>query len=100
MRSATVEKWKTEDLTVYEANTWLAYQEVTNGGKKCCSLLKCNVCCEFEEPINKRHNFTRTFIDGSTNFKISSVIDHARSEIHKIALNLSKERVENQQRQS
>ena len=86
----TVEKWKTEDLAIYEANTWLAYKEQTTDGKKCCSLLKCKVCCEFEESINKRHNFSRTFIDGSTNFKISSVIDHAHSEMHKIALNLFK----------
>ena len=62
VRSVTVEKWKTEDLAIYEANTWLAYKEETIGGKKCCSVL----------------------------FKISSVIDHAHSEMHMIALNLFK----------
>lgn len=88
LRSETVEKWKSNDLATYDANVWLTYQEENIGGKKYCTSLKCKVCSEFEESINKRHNFSRTFIDGSANFKVSSVIDHANSEIHKIALNL------------
>lgn len=86
LRSETVEKWKSNDLVTYDANVWLTYKEENIGGKKYCTSLKCKVCSEFEQSINKRHNFSRTFIDGSTNFKVSSVIDHANSEIHKIAL--------------
>ena len=88
LRSGTVERWKSNDLAIYDANDWLTYQEENIGGKKYCTSLKCKVCSEFEESIDKRHNFNRTFIDGSTNFKVSSVMDHANSEIHKIALNL------------
>ena len=88
LRSETAERWKSNDLATYEANVWLTYDEEFIGGKKYCTSLKCKVCSEFETSINKRHNFSRTFIDGSTNFKVTSVIDHANSEIHKIALNL------------
>ncbi len=57
LRSATVEKWKSNDLAIYEANVWLTYQEENIGGKKYCTSLKCKVCSEFEESIDKRHNF-------------------------------------------
>lgn len=93
MKSETVERWKTNDLATYEAKTWLIYQEENIGGKKYCSDLKCKVCSEFEDSINKRRNFSQTFIDGSTNFKITTVIDHANSEIHKTALNLFRRKI-------
>ena len=40
LRSATVEKWKSNDLAIYEANVWLTYQEENIGGKKYCTSLK------------------------------------------------------------
>ena len=38
--------------------------------------------------INNRLKFSRTFIDRSTNFRLTNGIDHAKSKIHNIAFSL------------
>ena len=91
---ATVDKWKT-DLSIFEADTWLIYDGDECEKGKFCSTLKCTVCVEFEQAISKRRNFARPWIDGSVNFKLSDVIDHAKSEAHTAALALYKRRLGN-----
>ena len=90
---ATVDKWKKTDLAIFEAGTWLIYDVDKCEKGKFCSTLKCTVCVEFEQAISKRHNFARSWIDGSVNFKLSNVIDHAKSEAHNEALALYKRRL-------
>lgn len=46
------------------------------------------VCSQFESVIKNRPKFSKTFIDGSTNFKLTNLVDHAKSDIHKIAFSL------------
>lgn len=84
----TVEKWKHNDLAQYEADTWLDYDTSKTETGKYCTVLKCKVCTQFQSSIEKRKNFSRAFIDGSTNFRLTNVIDHANSDMHKIALSL------------
>ena len=88
-----MDKWKKTDLAIFEADTWLIYDVDKCEKGKFCSTLKCTVCVEFEQAINKRRNFARTWIDGSVNFKLSNVIDHAKSEAHNEALALHKRRL-------
>ena len=85
---ATVDKWKKTDLSISEADTWLIYDVDKCEKGKFCSLLKCTVCVEFEQAISKRRNFARLWINGSVNFDLSNVIDHAKSEAHNEALAL------------
>ena len=91
--SSTVEKWKKNDLAIFEADTWLVYEVDQSEMGKFCSSLKCTVCVEFEQGIKKRRNFSRSWIDGSANFKLSNVIDHAKSDAHNEALALYKRRM-------
>ena len=85
---ATVERWKHQDLAQYEAESWLTYEsEKTKRGHYCIAL-KCKVCSQFESVIKNRPKFSRAFIDGSTNFRLTNVVDHANSDTHKTALSL------------
>lgn len=86
----TVEKWKKEDLANFASEDWLVYEieRSRSGEGKYCSLLRCKVCQEYENSIHNRKNFSRVWIGGSTNFKLTNVVDHAKSEAHKIAVSL------------
>ena len=85
---ATVERWTGEDLADLQAEFWLTYNRKKTGKANYYSALKCHVCTQFEPMINNRPKFSRTFIDRSTNFRLTNVIDHAKSKIHNIAFSL------------
>ena len=91
---ATVERRKKEDLANFEADSWLVYEVDKSDGRKFCSRLKCTVCVEFEHVIKQRRNFSRSWIDGSVNFKLSNVLDHAKSEAHTVALSMFKRKLD------
>lgn len=46
-----------------------------------------------EQTISKRRSFARSSIDGSVNFKLSNVIDHAKSDTYNEAMALYKRRL-------
>ncbi|RMX52274.1 hypothetical protein pdam_00007915 [Pocillopora damicornis] len=50
---------------MFEADIWLVYDVDKCEKGKFCSMLKCTVCVNFEQVINKRCNFSRSCIDGS-----------------------------------
>ena len=56
--------------------------------KSLVSTLWCEVCRKYERRIDSKKNFSRAWIDGSTNHKTSNVVDHASSEQHKAAIAL------------
>lgn len=85
---ATVERWKHVDLAQHEAVSWLTYESEKTSKGYYCSALKCKVCIMFESVVKNRPKFSRAFIDGSTNFRITSVLDHCKSDFHNIALSL------------
>ena len=84
----TVERWTGEDLADFQAELWLTYNRKKTGKANYCSALKCHVCTQFEPMIKNRPRFSRAFIDRSTSFRLTNVIDHAKSEIHNIAFSL------------
>ena len=88
-----MDKWKKTDLSIFEADTWLIYGVDKCEKGKFCYALKFTVFVKFEQAISKRHNFATSWIDGSVNFKLSNVIDHAKSEAHNEALALYKRRL-------
>jgi len=65
--------------------TWLGC-ELEKGDSAYVATLHCLVCKQFEEHIQSRRNFSSVWITGSTNKKLSNVIDHASSESHKAAM--------------
>ncbi|KAL5491664.1 hypothetical protein EMCRGX_G016996, partial [Ephydatia muelleri] len=48
--------------------------------------LYCDVCKKYEANIQSLKNFTTTWITGSTNQKVSNVVDHASSDVHRAAM--------------
>jgi hypothetical protein len=81
----TVEKWKSELADLYVAE-WLEYAVDSNGKVK---SLTCKFCTAFEDRIKTMDNYSNVFVKGSTNFKKSAVIDHAKiSNPHAKALKL------------
>ena len=54
--------------------------------KSLVSTLWCVVCRKYETKICGHKNFSRAWIDGSSNHKTSNITDHATSEPHKSAM--------------
>ena len=52
--------------------------------------LKCIICKRFVDKLQSSRNFSPAFVDGSTNLRTSSFMDHAKSNIHKRAMLLLK----------
>ena len=82
---STVERWRrTYDKTL-NTFTWLSYDEVP-GDREHVIILHCTVCTRFRDKIKHTRNFCLAFIDGSSNLRMSSFKDHAKSEVHRIAM--------------
>ena len=62
----TQQKWKIDF-------PWLDF---SNNG------MKCLLCCEWLKAIESSKNFNDRFIIGCTNYRLSAVKDHAKSDIH------------------
>ena len=54
--------------------------------KSLVSTLWCVVCRQYKTRICRLKNFSRAWIDGSSNHKMSNITDHASSEPHKAAM--------------
>ena len=54
--------------------------------------LRCTVCMKFTDSIRSCRNFNSAFIDGSTNFRVSSFKEHAKTDIHARAMMLLKKK--------
>ena len=70
---ATQKSWKT-------ANPHLAFDR---------EKMWCTICTKFEDKLKSCKNFNVTFIEGSQNFRLSAVKQHASSEMHDKALRLN-----------
>jgi len=86
---ATVEKWKLVHDKTMETGTWLKYEEAED--KFHVAKLKCSVCVQFEQELKKiSRNFSSAFIEGTSNLRTSSFLDHAKCETHKRAMEMWK----------
>ena len=57
------------------------------------SLLKCSICSQFSEKLECMRNFRPAFFYGSTNILISTVKDHATTDMHTCAMHLLKKQL-------
>ena len=79
---ATFKKWQTQHEKSHATLTWL---RCDSSGQHV-ETLWCAVCKKFEDKIRGVKNFSCAWVVGSTNAKVSNVLDHARSEQHRIAM--------------
>ena len=82
---STVEKWKRAHDTTLNTSSWLSYERVPGDREHACRL-RCTVCTRFRDKIKHTRNFCLAFIDGSSNLRTSSFKDHAKTEMHRIAM--------------
>ena len=79
-------KWQRTYERDYQTMTWLRAD--FEDDRMMVSTLWCEVCRRYEERICTKKNFSKAWIEGSTNYRASNVTDHACSEQHKSAMAL------------
>ena len=48
--------------------------------------LYCAVCKKYEDSLQSLNSFSRAWIIGSMNHKVSNVLNHAASQVHRVAM--------------
>ena len=81
----TFQKWQRTYERDHQSMTWLR-AEMDDHNKSLVSSLWCVVCRQYESRVCGLKNFSRAWIDGSSNHKTSNITDHASSEPHKAAM--------------
>ena len=81
---STSENWQHKFDKEHQTWTWLRCLLDTH--KHTVKYLYCDVCKKYEANIQSLKNFTTTWITGSTNQRVSNVVDHASSDVHKAAM--------------
>ena len=82
MMNATFKKWQYE----YEHQTlsWLRCE--LGRDKHHVAFLHRDVCKRYERSLDSPNNFLKVWITCSANQKVSNVLDHATSDVHKAAM--------------
>ena len=81
---STFDKWQREHEREHRTLTWLRC-ELDRDRVHVASLF-CAACRKYERYVCSLKNFSSSWIEGSTNLKLSNMLDHARSEVHKAAM--------------
>ena len=79
---ATFQKWQSQQEKEHETLTWLRCDKQ----QIYVDSLWCETCRQFQDKIRGTKNFSAAWITGST--KLSNVLDHARSDQHKLSMSL------------
>ena len=80
----TIRKWK-------ETYAWLDLVKHTTTDGNTQMKMICKVCISEKSKIELMQTYSDTFINGSTNYRISALEDHAKSDCHKKAVNEQEE---------
>ena len=86
--ATTVEKWAAEKNKSLNTAVWLF--DVDPANRTRVMSLKCSVCSRFREKLTGMRNYNAAFVEGSVNLRVSSVKDHAGSDMHSRAMLLLK----------
>ena len=81
---ATFQKWQSQQEKEHETLTWLHCDKQ----QRYVESLWCETCRWFQDKIRGTKNFSAAWITGSTNQKLSNVLDHARSDQCKLLMSL------------
>jgi len=82
---STFLRWQTEKEKEHQTMSWLRCDK---DSKKYVEQLWCATCRQFEDKIRRVKNFSPAWINGSSNQKVSNVVDHAKSDQHKLSMTL------------
>ena len=82
--TSTFDKWQQEYERDHQTLSWLRCD--LERDKRHVAALYCAVCKKYEDSLQSLKSFSRAWITGSTNHKVSNVLDHAASEVHKVAM--------------
>ena len=81
----TFERWQGQYNAEYQSLSWLRCDR-DQRDRTLVSLLWCVVCRKYEANIRGYKNFSKSWIEGTSNQRTSNVIDHATSAQHKAAM--------------
>ena len=87
VQKKTVQEWISQYDKQFNTAVWLKFDMVD---RTCVSTLRCSVCTQFQKQLESMRNFRPAFIDGTTNVRISTVKDHAGTDMHARAMLLYK----------
>ena len=79
---ATFNKWQLQFDKDYSTLSWLR----CDSSDSLVETLWCATCRRYESSIVWIKNFSHSWICGSTNQRSSNIIDHAKSEQHKVTM--------------
>ncbi len=82
---ATFKKWQTQLEREHQTLSWLRCDPDTSS-KELVGVLWCDACRKHERSITGMKNFSRAWLEGSTNHKTSNIVDHVNSDQHRAAM--------------
>ena len=71
IQKKTVQKWVSDYEKEYTTSAWLQF-ETQADDRNHVSLLKCSICARFRDKLISLKNFRDTFIEGTSNIRIST----------------------------
>lgn len=80
-------EWKRESI---DTSVWLKFETAAGIRDPHVARLKWSICARFQSELSTMKNFTTTFIECSSNVRISIIKEHVRSDTHKSAMILYK----------
>lgn len=86
-KKETFLKWQRAYEKDHQSMAWLR-ADMDTQDKSLVSTLWCVVCRRYESQLNGNKNFSKAWIDGSSNHKTSNITDHAATDQHKSAMML------------
>ena len=87
-----VNKWIRENDKTLSTATWLKFDtDAANRGVVV--ALRCSVCKQFCDKLVGMRNYNSAYVEGSSNLRLSSFKDHASTEMHARAMQLSQSAV-------
>lgn len=92
VQKTTVDKWIAENDKALKTALWLKY-DADPANRTCVASLKCSICSRFREKLAGMRNYNAAFVEGSVNLRLSSIKDHAASDMHSRAMLLLKKQV-------
>ena len=81
---STFDKWQREHEQEHQMLTWLRCN--LEADKVHVATLYCAIYRKYEQGISTLKNFSNSWIVGSTNLRLSNMLDHAGSDTHKAAM--------------
>ena len=87
VQKKTVQEWISQYDKQFNTAVWLKFDTVD---RTHVSTLRCSVCSQFQKQLESLRNFRPAFIEGTTNVRLSTVKDHAGTDMHARAMLLYK----------